>query len=343
MEKNAKKLLFVALAVIIAFLSVQIFLNDASDLLDTKQPLEPLLVFQNNDSSEHIQPIPLTLDLHPEKVLFGEKIFEDPTISPNNVSCVSCHNLTIGGGDGLKTSKNSQGGFDEMNTQTVFNCGFNPKFFWNGRASTLQEQLEDVIHNPKHLNSSWDWIVNSFAKNEQYQELSRRIYGTNLNSDIIRDAIITYERSLFTPNSRFDQYLRGNQLAINQEEKQGYELFKSYGCISCHQGINVGGNLVAKFGVHYNPFLKKKVITDTDLGLYAITKNPKDKHVFRVPGLRNVAITGPYFHHGKVKTLEKAIKLMGKAQLGQTLPDKDIKLIAQFLKTLTGQYKGKDL
>ena len=212
-------MLFIALVTIIAFLSAQIFLNDMTDMLNNKQSITPLVSPQTFKSSKYIQPIPLSLNLSPQKVKLGDMLFHDPAISPEKLSCSSCHNLKKGGADGLKTSKNSQGGFDEMNTQSVFNCGFNPKFFWNGRASTLQQQLEDVIHNPKHLNSNWNWIVTNFSNNATYQKSSKIIYGKLLNKSIIKDLIITYERSLYTPNSRFDQFLRGNQLAISQDEK----------------------------------------------------------------------------------------------------------------------------
>jgi cytochrome c peroxidase len=155
------------------------------------------------------------------------------------------------------------------------------------------------------------------------------------------DALASFERSLLTPNSRFDRYLRGEQDALTEPEQQGYQLFKSYGCVACHQGINIGGNMYQKFGVFQEPGGSRTPAMVVDLGRYQITKVPRDREVFRVPSLRNVAATAPYFHDGRARTIEDAVETMARAQLGRALTPEEIKLIVQFLRTLTGEYHGR--
>jgi cytochrome c peroxidase len=170
-----------------------------------------------------------------------------------------------------------------------------------------------------------------------------RIYSDGLTQFNIKDAIIAYELSLTTPNARFDRFLRGDKKALTASEKEGYQLFKGYGCISCHQGMNVGGNLFQPFGIIGNYFTDRGKVTHADLGRFNVTQDEADRHVFRVPSLRNVALTPPYFHDGSAQTLEKAIAVMVKYQLGRPLEQEQIERIAQFLRTLTGEYRGKQL
>jgi cytochrome c peroxidase len=160
----------------------------------------------------------------------------------------------------------------------------------------------------------------------------------------VLDAIATYERSLITPNAPFDRYLRGDIYAINAEQKHGYEVFKSYGCISCHQGVNVGGNLFQKVGLFEDYFkLRGGPLTPADLGRYNVTKDERDRHVFRVPSLRNIAVTAPYFHDGSVDKLAYAVEIMARVQLGRKPPPDDVQAIVSFLKSLTGEYQGRAL
>ena len=158
----------------------------------------------------------------------------------------------------------------------------------------------------------------------------------------LKHAIVTFENSLLTPGARFDRYLLGEENAITEQEKAGYRLFKSYGCAACHQGVNVGGNMFQKIGIMRDYFSDRKT-TDADLGRYNVTKQEADKYVFRVPSLRNVAITPPYFHNGSIPTLRDAINEMAEYQLGRKIPEQDVDLLIAFLKTLTGEYQGKPL
>jgi cytochrome c peroxidase len=168
-------------------------------------------------------------------------------------------------------------------------------------------------------------------------------YGTGPSREAVLDALAAFQRSLSTPNARFDRYLRGDATAITADEKRGYELFKAYGCIACHQGRNVGGNLFQKFGIFSDPFAGRQDDDIADQGRFAITGRESDRRVFRVPSLRNVALTAPYFHDGSADTLDAAVTIMAQAQLGRTMPQEDRDLIIAFLGTLTGEYEGRPL
>jgi cytochrome c peroxidase len=159
----------------------------------------------------------------------------------------------------------------------------------------------------------------------------------------VLDALAAYQRSLTTPRARFDRYLAGERTSITADEERGYRLFKSYGCSACHQGVNVGGNLFQKFGIFSDPFTGRGAITQANLGRFAITGMESDRHVFRVPSLRNVAVTAPYFHDGRAATLEEAVEIMALNQLGREIAESDIDLIVKFLGTLTGEYRGRSL
>jgi cytochrome c peroxidase len=248
-----------------------------------------------------------------------------------------------GGTDRLPHSLGINNAEGDINAPTVFNSSFNFRQFWDGRAATLEEQIEGPVHNPKEMGSHWQEIIGKLKKEAAYLKAFKALYADGINAKNIKDAIATFERSLITPNAPFDQYLRGDETALTDEEKQGYALFKQYGCVACHQGINIGGNMYQVFGVLNNYFEKRGNITKADLGRFNVTAQEYDRHKFKVPSLRNVALTAPYFHDGSADTLEKAVDVMAKYQLGRKIPKKEKRLIVQFLKTLTGTYKGKKL
>jgi cytochrome c peroxidase len=292
-------------------------------------------------SQEPIQPIPLHIELDPKKVALGEKLFHDPRLShDNSLACASCHNLATGGADHKVRSLGRQGAEGPINTPTVFNSGFNFRQFWDGRAATLEEQMDGPVHNPKEMGTNWREIVGKLKNIPEYVTAFTALYRDGLQPSNIKDAIATFERALYTPNARFDKYLRGDTNAITAAEKAGYELFKSVGCIACHQGIGVGGNMFQVFGVLQNYFADRGNITQADLGRFNVTGDAQDRHVFKVPSLRNVAVTPPYLHDGSVDQLEEMVAVMAKYQLGRTLPPEETELIVMFLKTLTGEYKG---
>lgn len=316
----------------------QHFLSFQSPDLKTTKPIEVV------QSDEPIQPIPIPIVLDRSKVALGEKLFQDVRLSQNNqISCLSCHSFKLGGADRLSHSIGINGASTEVNTPTVFNAQFNFRLNWNGKFANLYDHLDALIANPQIMGIQWEKTIQSLQEVPEYLRSFDRIYPDGLTQVNIKDAIVAYELSLTTPNARFDRYLQGDKTALTASEKEGYQLFKGYGCISCHQGMNVGGNLFQPFGIIGNYFTDRGQITTADLGRYNVTQNEADRHVFRVPSLRNVALTAPYFHDGSAKTLEQAISVMTKYQLGRPLAKEQIERIAQFLGTLTGEYRGKPL
>ena len=295
-------------------------------------------------SDEPIKPVPLENKLDSRKVALGERLFHDKRLSrDNSISCASCHSLARGGTDGQTKSIGIGGTIGTVNTPTVFNSGLNFRQFWDGRANSLEEQVDGPIHNPKEMGSSWAEVLSKLSKDATLSAQFKEIYPTGLQAKHVRDAIATFERSLLTPNARFDKYLRGDTKALSADELKGYQLFKSYGCVACHQGVNVGGNMFQTFGVMADYFGKRGDITQADLGRYNVTKHEADKHVFKVPSLRNVALTAPYFHDGSAKNLNEAVDVMFRYQLGRAASPQDKALIIKFLGTLTGEYKGQPL
>lgn len=298
---------------------------------------------QNKWANEPILPIPTDHRIDARKAALGEKLFNDARLSnDNSISCASCHNLDEGGADQAAFSNGIHGQRTSVNSPTVFNSSLNFKQFWDGRADTLESQVAGPIHAPNEMGSNWDEIIAKLNQSIEYQSEFKAIYDAGIRPENIQDAIASFERTLVTPNSRFDQFLRGDQEILTKAEKEGYKTFKSVGCISCHQGVNVGGNLFQEFGVLGNYFADRGNITTADLGRFNITHQEHDRHVFKVPGLRNVSRTFPYFHDGSAKTLEEAVLVMSKYQLGRELSAPEIDLIVAFLKTLDGEYKRYD-
>lgn len=291
-------------------------------------------------TTEPILPIPQETRLDKRKVALGEKLFNDPRLSQNNeIACANCHNFKLGGTDQTARSVGLKGQIGAVNSPTVFNATFNFKQFWDGRAETLEAQIDGPTHAANEMGSNWPDIVGKLRQAPEYTSAFAALYPAGIEADSIKDAIATFERSLTTPDSRFDQYLRGNQNALTKEEKDGYQLFKAYGCISCHQGVNIGGNMFQKFGVMGDYFRDRGNITPADYGRFNVTHNEADKFVFKVPSLRNVALTAPYFHDGSAPRLEEAVFVMGRYQLGRELTPDEIASLVKFLKTLTGEYK----
>ena len=225
----------------------------------------------------------------------------------------------------------------------IFNAIYNFRQTWNGAAETLADQIDMVVHHPLEGNTSWPELLRDIRQQHTLNEQFRNLYPDGVTAQNYVDALVEYEKTLVTPNARFDQYLLGDNDAITAEEKAGYHLFKEYGCVSCHQGVNIGGNLFQKFGIFYDYIADRGNITRADHGRKNVTGREQDDFVFKVPSLRNVAVTAPYFHDGQIETLEEAIYIMGKTQLGRELNAKDIELISLFLRTLTGEYQGRPL
>ena len=294
-------------------------------------------------SNEPIRPVLPVENIHTEKARLGEALFNDRHLAGNKLSCADCHQLTLGGDDNVATNNQGPDNRAGLNTPTVFNAVYNFRQLWSGAADTLAEQIAMVVHNPNEGNTSWPALLQNINKRPLLRKQFDRVYADGVTEKNYMDALIEYEKTLVTPNARFDQYLSGDSDAITTEEKAGYHLFKEHGCVSCHQGVNIGGNLFQKFGIFYDYIADRGNITPADHGRKNVTGREQDDFVFKVPSLRNVAVTAPYFHDGQVETLEEAVYIMGKTQLGRELNAKDIELISLFLRTLTGQYQGRFL
>lgn len=293
---------------------------------------------------EPIKPIPLNQTVPENKAELGGILFHDKRLSKDNtISCASCHNLTQGGADSSPLSNGVGQRKGDFNSPTIFNSGFNFRQFWDGRSPTLEDQVAGPIHNPKEMDTNWPEIIEKLKFDVELDKKFKSIYSSGISVANIQDAIAAFERDMTTPNARFDKYLRGDSSAITSDELKGYQLFKKNGCVACHQGVNVGGNMFQTFGVMGDYFKKRGNITEADLGRYNVTKKESDKHVFKVPSLRNVGLTAPYFHDGSAQTLKDAIDVMFQYQLGRNASEEDKALIEKFLLTLTGELKGKSL
>jgi cytochrome c peroxidase len=307
------------------------------------QPAESVLV-QPADSNEPIQPIEATANLDPRKVALGQKLFGDPRLSHDNqISCATCHILQQGGADVRARSIGIHGAVGVINAPSVLNSGLNFRQFWDGRAATLEAQVEVPILSDIEMGSTWPEVLAKLSSSEEYARDFHRIYSDGVQKDHVKDSIAEFERSLTTLNSRFDRYLRHDPNALTSREQEGYKLFKSLGCASCHQGMGVGGNMYQKMGVMIPFFTEGIPVNQADRGRFNVTGDPRDMYLFKVPSLRNVELTGPYFHDGSAATLPDAVRMMGKYQLGRPLTDPQVELILAFLKTLTGELNGKPL
>ena len=318
-----------------------VYLDQAGSV---RPPVITLPQQQASVEAEPVTPLPLTVPLDNRKVELGRRLFHDTKLSSDgSVSCASCHSLAKGGVDRLIRSRgigDKEGG---INAPTVFNSGFNFRQFWNGRAETLEEQVDGPLQHPAEMGATWPQAIAALSKDPFYRTEFTALYPDGIQARNIRDAIATFERSLVTPNSRFDRFLRGDRTAMNGEEQAGYRLFKQLGCASCHQGMNIGGNMYQKLGVMEDYFTVRGNISEADLGRFSITKREEDRYVFKVPSLRNIALTQPYLHDGSAKTLEEVIRVMARFQLGEQLNTEDLKKIAAFFHALTGEYQGKPL
>ena len=285
-----------------------------------------------------LRPLQAAAGLDADKVSLGRRLFLDPQLSADgSIACASCHNLATGGTDRLPRSVGIHGAVGAIKAPTVYNSGLNFVQFWDGRAATLEDQVDGPVTNPAEMGANWMDLLTRLQADPAYVRQFKQVFGDNPSREGVRSAIAAFERSLVTVDSRFDRYLNGDDSALTPFERKGYGLFRSYGCASCHQGANVGGNMFQKFGFMGNLFQDRGRINPPDLGRFNVTKRDSDRFVFKVPSLRLAAINPPYFHDGSVATLPEAIKIMGQYQLGRDIPDDDIQAMAAFLGALVGK------
>jgi cytochrome c peroxidase len=285
---------------------------------------------------EPIQPLLPFVELNPAIVELGKRLFHEPALSINGrTSCSTCHPLHQGGTTSVPIPQGVNGQPHRYNAPTVLNAALNCAQLWDGSVATLEEQVEGPVTNPHELGSSWERVTKFLKHDPYYSRSFTQLMEGEPTPEHVRTALATFLRSLITLNSKFDQWLAGTEEALNSDEFGGYYLFKKYDCIRCHQGPGVGGTMFQPLGIAKAYFDQNA--PQTDLGRYQFTKLERDRHVFRVPQLRNVELTAPYLHNGAVATLEEAVALMIEYQCGQEVNHEDVRRITAFLKTLTGE------
>jgi len=290
---------------------------------------------------EVLQPLPESIPLNADKVALGDQLFHDFRLSGDNtISCASCHALDKGGCDQRPTSVGIGGAVGPINAPTVYNSGFLFKQFWDGRAENLVEQAAGPVHNPIEMGASWAVVVPKLEADAEFAAAFTAVYPGGVSGDAITDAIAEFERSLITPHSRFDQFLMGKLDALTPDERKGRDLFRDRGCATCHVGKMLGGQSFELMGRSADYFADRGDVTEVDQGRFNVTKRENDRHKFKVPTLRNIAVTYPYFHDGSKETLADAVEAMGTYQTDRPLREDEINQIVQFLRTLTGAYNG---
>jgi cytochrome c peroxidase len=299
-----------------------IILGSVQLAAEPSQPLDPPLESNSTIADEPITPIPEPPPIDPLRVKLGERLFGDPRLSHDNSrSCLSCHDVNTNGASTKQRDMGLDGSSLPFNTLTVFDATLNFRLGWEGKIRTVVSDVKAALENPEIMGVSISELAEKLIADPDMRRDFTAAYGGGPDAKNILDAIASFERTLVTPDSSFDRWLTGDAAALSAEELDGYRLFKSLGCVSCHQGVNIGGNLFERHGI-FHPLASPQ------------------PEILRVPSLRNVATTPPYFHDGSAQTLDDAVRKMGLAQLNSTLTDQQVKAIVAYLQTLTGKYRG---
>lgn len=293
-------------------------------------------------------PIPADNPMSAAKIELGKQLYFDPRLSKSGtVSCNSCHNVMLGGDDNRPTSMGHDGKQGGRSSPTVWNSAFHSVQFWDGRAASLEEQAKGPVTNPIEMGmDSSDAAVKRLMSIPGYEKQFKEVFkGEKITIDQVAKAIAAYERTLLTPNSPFDRFMKGNKKALNPAAQRGMQLVQTVGCTSCHMGPLFAGPALPQGQGFYQKFpmipgseYETQYELTKDLGRFNVTQKPEDKNFWRVPTWRNVALTAPYFHNGKVKTLDEAVRVMAKTQLGKTLTNAEVSDIVEFLNSLTGEF-----
>lgn len=277
----------------------------------------------------------------------GRRLFHEPRLSGDgSVSCASCHPLDKGGMDGRARSVGVGGRLGVINTPTVFNASLHFAQFWDARAEDVRAQVDGPLLDPLEMGHSWPGIVAVLEGDAGYRAAFSALHpgAKRIEPDHVRAALGAFVETLLTPDAPFDRWLAGDDGALTADQARGYARFKSLGCAACHQGVAIGGNMMHVFGILGDYFADRGTpVTKADLGRFNQTGVDSDRHRFKVPSLRNVALTAPYFHDGSAGTLGDAVRVMIKYQLGREASDEDVRLLVAFLHTLTGQWQGRPL
>ncbi len=287
-------------------------------------------------------PAPTDNPTTPAKVELGKMLYHDPRLSSTGtVACASCHNVMAGGEDNRPVAMGVNGQTGGRSAPTVWNSAFNKVQFWDGRAASLEAQAAGPVTNPIEMGmKSWDDVVKRLESIEGYKTAFAAAFGGNvISKDTATKAIAAYERTLITPNSPYDKYAGGDKSALNDQQVRGLNKVAELGCTNCHSGPAFNGpGAFQKFPMFSNGMYQAKYKFAKDLGVADVTKKSEDEHLFKVSTLRNIALTAPYFHNGSVKTLDEAVKVMGKLQLNKDLSEEEIADIVAFLNALTGEF-----
>ena len=295
-------------------------------------------------------PVPADNPMTPAKIELGKMLFFDPRLSMDGtISCNSCHNVMSHGGDGRPVGAGIHGQRGGRGSPTVWNSAFMTVQFWDGRAASLEEQAKGPVTNSVEMGmTSHDLVITRVRLIPGYIEAFKKAFPKDkdaVTTNNLVKAIASYERTLITPNSQFDKYIKGNKKILTAQQIKGMKLVDEIGCTACHSGDNFAGEGFKMGEGNYQPFPQvpgskydKMYDLKADLGRYEVTKNPEDKNFWRVPTWRNVALTAPYFHNGKVKTLDEAVRVMGKTQLDMDLTEEQVSDIVAFLNSLTGEF-----
>lgn len=292
-----------------------------------------------------LQPVPdPPADLDPGKVELGRTLYHDGRLSKDgSISCASCHDLAKGGTDGERYSTGVGGARGGINAPTVFNAALHLAQGWDGRAADLRAQADGPPNDPVQMASSWPEIVGKLDQDEELKARFLAVYPEGFSGPAIADAIATFEQTLLTPGGAFDRLLLGDEAALDGASREGLEAFRARGCATCHVGAALGGQSYEELGRYGDYFGDRGDATEADAGRFNVTKREEDRHRFKVPSLRNVELTPPWFHDGTVTTLEEATRKMARYQLGVQLEAAEASKLAAFLRTLTGQYGGRQL
>lgn len=292
-------------------------------------------------------PAPADNPTTPAKVALGKMLYHDPRLSSTGtVACASCHNTMLGGEDNRPVAMGVNGQTGGRSAPTVWNAAFNAVQFWDGRAESLEAQAAGPVTNPIEMGmKSWDDVVARLNSIEGYKKAFADAFGGNaISKDTATKAIAAYERTLITPNSPYDKYAGGDQSALTAQQIRGLNKVAELGCTGCHSGSAFNGpGAFQKFPVYNNGMYQAKYHFNKDLGLAEVTKKADDEHKFKVPTLRNIALTAPYFHNGAVKTLDEAVRVMAKLQLNKDLEENEIADIVAFLNALTGEFPAQTM
>ncbi len=327
MERNHSTILFSTVVLLSAALGAHAADQDLSRAQSLFQPIP-----QEPPAIPGIDSTPARLDL-------GRMLYFEPRLSESHaISCNSCHMVGLGGVDLQETSIGHHWQRGGRNAPTVLNAVFNTAQFWDGRAADLEEQAGGPLVNPVEMGTTEKHVLEQLRGIPGYVEAFGRAFPASdepLTFANVRNAIALFEATLLTPDAPFDRYLRGDETALSAEQKEGLRLFIDRGCAGCHNGINVGGRQYAPFGVVEKP--GADILPPTDKGRFQVTQTASDEYVFKVPTLRNIELTPPYFHSGKVWDLRQAVGIMGASQLGAELSDAEIGLMTDFLLSLTGE------